>query len=243
VAEVVKKATAADPTRRFASAQAMGTALARCLSELAATNKEREVTGALATLLDESSRPPIGALQTLPAINHGVPQPIGAPEPSPDSDAIAIAELEIIEASGPIRDIVEVGSSMDPFGTVEPILASDTERISVTLPPEAFPTPGVELTPGAETIRERGPDATPGVDWRYAAQAPPKSSQKRTYETTHSEWAVAIFDQGLEMRLEGRYEEALEAWELALRLAPANHLYQAHVNKLRAQLQARRRGR
>jgi serine/threonine protein kinase len=255
VAELVKKATAGNPAHRFASAQAMGTALARCLSEMGATNKERAVTAALATLLEEEAvRPRLAAtLDTLPAVPEAVPQPIGAREPSESGD-IGVVELEIIEASGPIQP-------------VEPMPAADTERISITLPPEAFPPPHAEtirkprassapsapIQDGGDGARWDAPPGAPGSpanlddairgalagsgatrlrSWRRAAAA--------THETTHSDWAVAVFDQGLELRLEGRYEEALEAWELALRLAPENHLYQAHVNKLRAQLQSRR---
>jgi serine/threonine protein kinase len=267
VAEVVKKATAANPAQRYASAQAMGTALARCLVELGATNKQHEVTGALATLLDEG--PPRAVVDvsgvTAPAPprrrDAAVPQPI-APAPDPESGYVAIHELEIIEASGPIRDVIE------------PMPPADTEKINITLPPEAYPQ-GTErpedFQMGAEAILDaeavpaapifdagelammaptppplpRGPG---GLNDAFSAAVGGSTSLRgwrrtavSTQETTQSEWAMAIFDQGIEMRLEGRYEEALEAWELALRLAPDNHLYKAQINKLRAQLQTRRR--
>jgi serine/threonine protein kinase len=276
VAEVVKKATAANPAHRYATAQAMGTALARCLVELAATNKEREVTGALAILLDEGpARPAVDASGVTapappPPRREAIPQPVAGPE-DPESGVVAIHELEIIEASGPIRDFVEREPS------IEPIPASDTEKISITLPPEAFPAgtepPDEDDAAGipAGPILDSASAAawTPPPDMAMMAPTPPPvllgtanlndairgaiagSSATRlrgwhrgpvsTQETKQSDWAVAIFDQGIEMRLEGRYEEALEAWELAARLAPENHLYRAQINKLRAQLQARAR--
>jgi hypothetical protein len=55
--------------------------------------------------------------------------------------------------------------------------------------------------------------------------------------------AVEFFDRGLELRVAGRYGEALDAWERALALAPLNQLYQSHVRRLRAQLHALRAGR
>jgi len=82
VAEVVKKATASDPAQRFASAQAMGTALARCLAALKATNKEREVRSALAPVLEEHqgsavhAASPARPLSLLPpTLFETVPQP------------------------------------------------------------------------------------------------------------------------------------------------------------------------
>ncbi len=38
------------------------------------------------------------------------------------------------------------------------------------------------------------------------------------------------------LRAQHRYQEALEAWEKALALAPDNLVYQANVTRLRAQL-------
>ena len=257
VAEVVKKATAANPAHRYANAQAMGTALARCLVELGATNKQHEVTGALATLLDEGPARPavdvsgVTAPAPPPPRREAVPHPVGAVH-DPESGHVAIHEMEIIEASGPIRDVIE------------PMPPADTEKISITLPPEAFPQ-------GEAISESAGVPAAPifdGGDMAMMAPTPPpvplgpgglhdafrgvagagatslrglRRNAVSTQETRQSDWAVAIFDQGIEMRLEGRYEEALEAWELALRLAPENHLYKAQINKLRAQLDARRR--
>jgi tetratricopeptide (TPR) repeat protein len=192
VADVVRKATAANPADRFASAQAMGTALARCLAALNATNKEREVSGALATLLVESADTP-------------------SIEPSPAAPLDGVVELEILEASGPIRD-VSAGSA-----PVEAMPAADTRKMSIPLPPEAFPVPG-NLS---EAIRKALAGSREGP-------AP--------------EQAVALFDQGLKLRLQGRYDDALAVWEEALRLAPDNHLYQAQIAKLRAHLASRRGG-
>jgi serine/threonine-protein kinase len=193
VADVVKKATAADPGDRFASAQAMGTALARCLAAMNATNKEREVSGALATLLEEAADTP-------------------SVEPSPAAAVVeldGVVELEILEASGPIRD-ASAGSA-----PIEAMPAAETRKMSIALPPEAFPAPS---------------NLSGAIRKALAA----------TREGPASELAVALFDQGLKLRLQGRYDDALAAWDEALRLAPDNHLYQAQIAKLRAQLAARR---
>jgi serine/threonine-protein kinase len=58
VAQVVRKATARSPDERFASARELGIALARCLAELGASDKGREVAAALARVLGEEEPPP-----------------------------------------------------------------------------------------------------------------------------------------------------------------------------------------
>ena len=52
--------------------------------------------------------------------------------------------------------------------------------------------------------------------------------------------AVELFDIGIALRAQQRYAEALDAWQQALALAPENLVYQASVQRLRAQLGNRR---
>jgi len=243
VADVVKKATAADPAERYATAQAMGTALARCLVKLRATNKEREVTGALAALLGAAARaplprattsarpgsrspvpperspdvpapvrpsPPLGA-RTLAAA-EAVPESVASPERASSSDMIALNDREMWEASGPVRD-----------GAVplEIMPAADTKKTSLPVPPEAFPAQITEEAPLSET---------PG----HASVAGRRRARIRTLPAIPTDRAAVLFDQGVKLRLEGRYEDALMAWEMALQLAPDNHLYEAQVASLRA---------
>jgi cytochrome c-type biogenesis protein CcmH/NrfG len=47
---------------------------------------------------------------------------------------------------------------------------------------------------------------------------------------------VELFDLGIALRAQHRYGEALDAWQEALNLAPENLVYQASVQRLRAQL-------
>ena len=97
VAELVKKATAHDPRDRFASAQQLGAAIARSLLQIGASSKEREVTGALSSLLDgEGGGTPRADVEAVP---HAVDAATAA-----DSDGVlAVSEREMLEASGPIR--------------------------------------------------------------------------------------------------------------------------------------------
>ena len=115
VAEVVCKATAQDPVRRFATARELSAALGACLAELGAFSKERDVTAALAALLDTAREPPstatpvpsmsatvrLEAVPELIEVAGGVPEEMGPPEPPSDAE-IALCEVEILEASGPI---------------------------------------------------------------------------------------------------------------------------------------------
>jgi tetratricopeptide (TPR) repeat protein len=72
------------------------------------------------------------------------------------------------------------------------------------------------------------------VGWRMTSALTPEAHAAL-------EPAVYLFDHGIKLRAEGRYGEALDAWEKALALAPENRLYQSHVRRLRAQLSALRR--
>jgi tetratricopeptide (TPR) repeat protein len=51
--------------------------------------------------------------------------------------------------------------------------------------------------------------------------------------------AVELFDLGIALRAQQRYAEALEGRQQALNLAPENLVYQASVQRLRAQLRVR----
>jgi len=209
IAELVKKATAHDPRERFSSAHQLGAEIARSLLQIGASSKEREVTGALSALLEgEGGGTPGAELEAVPrAVDGG----------HPDSDGVlAVSEKEMLEASGPIRRTDVPGYVPD----------ADTERISLPLPPEAFrprpPVAAVVPTPAPETAGT----LTDAVRIA-AAHGPDRNPLER---------AVELFDLGIALRAQHRYIEALDAWQQALTLAPENLVYQASVQRLRAQL-------
>jgi serine/threonine protein kinase len=212
IAELVKKATAYDPRERFSSARQFGAAIARALLQIGASSKERDVTAALSALLENEA--------AVTAVDpEGVPERLDTTNRS-DSDAVmALSEKEMLEASGPIR----VGSADVPTHIPD----GETERISLPLPPEAFRPPH----PGSGPLRHA--TAANLIDAvRNAAAVEPQGSPLDT--------AVELFDLGMALRAQQRYAEALEAWQQALNLAPENLVYQASVQRLRAQLGVRR---
>ena len=209
IAELVKKATAYDPRERFASAREMGAAIARALLQIGAASKERDVTAALSALLDAG-----GGSHDAEAVPRAV---VESPNPS-DSDAVlALSEVEMLEASGPIR-----ASDAPTY-----VLEGDTERISLPVPPEAFPPPRAGSGPSRPPTAANLTDAVHGA----AALEPERNPLER---------AVELFDLGIALRAQQRYLEALAAWQGALALAPENLVYQASVQRLAAQLGARR---
>jgi len=201
IAELVKKATAYDPRERFASAREMGAAIARALLQIGAASKERDVTAALSALLDAEGKS---------RESEAVPLPVDSTNPSDSDGLLALSEVEMLEASGPIR--APEAPTHVPEG--------DTERISLPVPPEAFPPP---RHPTAANLI----DAVRGA----AALEPGRNPLER---------AVELFDLGIALRAQQRYVEALEAWREALALAPENLVYQASVQRLAAQLRDRR---
>jgi hypothetical protein len=111
-----------------------------------------------------------------------------------DTDPMVTHSQEIVDDA----DATELSGI--PFWAVD----AETERISLPLPPDALPTPGVT------TVRSGDADA--------------------------EERAVRLFDHGIALRAQHRDSEALEAWEKALELVPADPIYKESVRRLRAQL-------
>jgi serine/threonine protein kinase len=211
IAELVKKATAYDPRERFSSARQFGAAIARALLQIGASSKERDVTAALSALLDGE-----GKTQE----PDGVPASVDATTRSDSDVGPALSEREMLEASGPIR----VGSADVPTYIPD----GETERISLPLPPEAFrPRSGGGSGPSRPATAANLIDAV-----RNAASVEPQRNPL--------DRAVELFDIGIALRAQQRYVEALEAWQQALNLAPDNLVYQASVQRLRAQLGIRR---
>ena len=167
----------------------------------------------------------------------GVPLPVEASHPS--DDAMALSEMEIIEASGPIRKH-PTHPSHPTQATPEPISAGETERISLPLPPDAFPPLRPELARSAtgagsnlaEAVRDAA-ESGPSVVVRQAGAVPPPLPG---HGPVRQERAVELFDLGISLRAAHRYTEALQAWEQAASLAPDNAVYRANVNRLREQL-------
>ncbi len=206
VGALVKRATAQNPDDRFASARDLGAALGVCLAELGASSKERDVTAALSALLESTS----GAAFPSPA----APAPEAVPdaiEGSSSGSQIALNEVEIIEASGPLPVMAQLGRPVE----------DETRRVNLPVPPEAF----------ARGAPKRG--GTSVVGWRTTSALTPEAHAEL-------EPAVHLFNHGLKLRAEGRHGEALDAWEKALALAPENRLYQSQTRRLRAQLSALR---
>jgi tetratricopeptide (TPR) repeat protein len=126
----------------------------------------------------------------------------------PDQSDSAVTNSDVVEDSDTMID------SGVPFWAVEP----ETQRVRLSLPPEAFPHGG--NTPGPVLDLNR--------DWEAAAG----DAEQR---------AVTFFDRGIALQAQDRYAEALEAWEKALELAPEDPFYQASVKRLRAQIRSRER--
>jgi serine/threonine protein kinase len=238
VAEVVMKAMARDPDRRFATARELASALLACLSDLGASSKERDVTASLARLIEppqEMPAPLFAPVSFHPVSFHpdleAVPEPIEIPvDPSSDLD-VALCEVEIIEASGPIQALAE-----------PPVMPAIPPRARAGLPPAPRRPPPTEPSlphwspPGNLFDRVFGAGPRGGAPdvcgWRRTPRPPAPDGARAPLQQ-----AVELFDRGLELRAAGRYGQALEAWERALALAPDNRVYQANVIRLREQLE------
>ncbi len=229
VAAVVMKATAQNPADRYASARELRAALAVCLEQLGGSSKETDVTAALAALLEAPAaapvEPPAALARSLDA--EAVPEPIGdsTADRTPSDGDIALCEVEMLEASGPIRKLAEappVPARMTASGLALPRTLS--AKAPAPPPVEAAPAASIFSAPAA-------PSGTAVRGWRTTAPARSPEADRSARER-----AVEMFDRGLELRGAGRYGEALDAWEKALALAPDNRVYQTNVQRLRTEL-------
>jgi hypothetical protein len=231
VAEVVMRAMAPAPADRFATARELRQALTHCLSALGASTKERDVSASLAALMEAPDAAPV--LATPP---EAVPEAIDLAAAASSGGDVALCEVEIIEASGPIR--------ADAPPPVPALPARTRALVAPPIPPlpearRADPSAPHWSLPGQLFDRVfGGPVGTvPGVmGWRRTPEQPPHASQRSPLQR-----AVELFDRGIELRRAGRYGEALHAWERAAALAPENHVYEANVARLRQQLDELRR--
>lgn len=148
VGALVKRATAQRPEHRFASARDLGAALAVCLSELGASSKERDVTAALSALLESTS----GSASPAPPVSlpEAVPDAIGG---SLSDSGIALHEVEIIEASGPL-----------PFMAALPRpIEDETRRVNLPVPAEAFAPASAGASRTVSIFAQSDVDRIPGA--------------------------------------------------------------------------------
>ena len=171
------------------------------------------MTGALSALLEAEAGTGVAVVRD--PETDAIPQAIDGAGASDSDGVLALSEKEIIEASGPIRDL-DV-----------PVRVSDaqTERISLPVPPDAFrPEP---LPEAAAPDQLAGDTLTDAVRTAADLAAGPDAQER----------AVQLFDLGIALRAQQRYAEALLAWQQALALAPDNLVYQANVKRLQHQLE------
>ncbi|HEY6478353.1 MAG TPA: serine/threonine-protein kinase, partial [Polyangia bacterium] len=187
IAEVVMRAMAPEPTHRFPTAREMCEALTRCLIALGAQTKERDVSASLAALMEAPDTAPV-----LVAPREAVPEAIDfAADPSSGVD-VALCEVEIIEASGPIR--------ADAPPPVPALPARARVLVTPPIPPLPEPRPADPSAPHWSLpgqLFDRvfgGPNgATAGVlGWRRTPEQPPHASHRSPLQR-----AVELFDRGI----------------------------------------------
>lgn len=158
--------------------------------------------------------------------------------------AACLAELG---ASSKERDVTAALSALlDPeAGSTPPVSSpgSEVEAIPQAIELSDTSTSGIALNE-REILEASGPlprESPPADDDTRKVSLPVPPEAFATPRPEPLDRAVHLFDRGIQLRAEGRFEEALEAWEGALTLAPENRLYEAHVGRMRTQLSALRR--
>ena len=141
---------------------------------------------------------------------------------------IALSEAEILEASGPIPSHADLA----------PVPAQAAGRRRPPTRPALVVPPVLSSVSAASGVPVAlGPSASGQVivGWRSGPSRATSIERRPPHQR-----AVDLFDRGLELRAQGHFGAALDAWEKASRLAPDNRVYQANAARLRAQLAAQR---
>jgi serine/threonine protein kinase len=163
VGALVKRATAQNPDDRFASVRDLGAALAVCLSELGASSKERDVTAALSAVLESTAEAAVPAVP----VPEAVPDAI---EGSFSDSGIALNEMEIIEASGPLPVMAPV-----PLTQLPRPIEDETRRVSLSIPAEAFAPSAVHLFDHGVKLRAEGRHGEALDAWEKALALAPEN--------------------------------------------------------------------
>jgi predicted hydrocarbon binding protein/tRNA A-37 threonylcarbamoyl transferase component Bud32 len=176
LAGVVSKATAQNPADRFASARELRLELAACLQEVGGAGKERDVTEALAALLETPAAPERMVSPALRSAAEAVPQPIGmaGDDDRTSSDGeMALCEVEILEASGPIRKLTEPPlAPLRPGVPAAPALPAATAvRGRRTAPPARSPEQEGSARERAVELFDRGVERRRGGRYGEALDA------------------------------------------------------------------------
>jgi eukaryotic-like serine/threonine-protein kinase len=167
-----------------------------------------------------------------------------------DLGAALTACLSELGASSKERDVTTALSALLAAETSDAPVSQSTsasdardDGVPEAIGPADSSSPGIALSE-REILEASGPlprEAPPSGDEtrRVNIALPPEAFAPPSRPPSGP--ASHLFDRGIQLRQEGRFEEALAAWESALALAPENRLYDGHVRRLRAQLAARSR--
>jgi serine/threonine protein kinase len=226
LAEAVLRATAPEPADRFPTARALGDALFGCLARLDSAGKERDVTASLAALIEEAPEP----LPVVIAPESSGGETLRRTGEDSTTGEVALCEVEIIEASGPI--------ALRPEPPTLPTIPARAEPppLALTPPPRPREPSAPHWSLPGQLFNSVFGGSSDVVGWRRTPDPPPPEAAR-----VPGQRAVELFDKGIELRAAGRYGEALQAWERALALAPENQVYRANVLRLREQLNELRR--
>jgi serine/threonine protein kinase len=255
VEEVILRAMARDPSRRFDSAAEMSTALADCLAASGQQPTERHVGGMLSLIFpagEDSSG--TAALPSDPAL------PEAEPFVGPEADLCqeALNGEPLVDADAQERDRAMADTKIPSAGAADAgprmsgVHAIEASSADAQLSEQAARS-GVESSPGesdrhcwdlvldrlqTQTGRRTQPESAPerasGAPGSSDADSMPASAGDSAPPTVdRARQARGYFEQGLEHHRNRDAQAALEALERAVALDPDNRLYLSNLRLMR----------